>query len=106
MSEQKKLMPLFLVKPGTMSARDIRRAEKLSGIIVVECAEPDSARYSEAPFTGDIDMMARASMELLRIIMRQPNSELNRGSITKWLVEILLTGTKPLPVETVKSVKK
>lgn len=100
-----KLRPLFLVKPGTMSARDIRRAEKLSGIIVVECADPESARYSEPPFTADVDQMARASVELLRMIMRHPSAELQRGNITKWLVEILLTGVKPTAIPPVKPSK-
>lgn len=104
MSVDTKLRPLFIVKPGSMSARDIRRAEKLSGIVVVECSDPESARYSEPPLM-DMDAMSRASVELLRTIMRQPSPELNRGTITKWLVEILLTGVNPSPVASVKASK-
>lgn len=105
MMEEKKatlLKPLFLVKPGTVSQKDIRRAERLTGIVFVECSEPDSARYMEPPLHVGIDAQSRAALSLVRIIMKHPNADLNRGAITKWFVELLMDGEVPTPVEKVK----
>lgn len=46
MSDDKKprMKPLFLIPPKSMSAKDIRRAERLAGIVIAECSDAPSAR--------------------------------------------------------------
>lgn len=106
MSESNRLQPLFLVKPGTVSRADIKRAEKLGGVCIIECAEPESARYSEPPITADIDVQARAAISLMRFIIDAPSPEFKRGDLTKLFVQILLKGKYPTETTPVPSVKK
>lgn len=82
MSESR-MKPLFLVKPGTMSRADIRRAEKLAGVCIVECADPEGSRYSDPPIDAEIDVQARAALSLLRVILRQESPTFHRGDLTK-----------------------
>lgn len=96
--------PLFLVKPKSMSRRDINRAEKMSGICIVECAEPDTARYSEPPLDAQIDLQARAALSLMRIIMRSNNTTFYRQDITKWFIDAIL-GESVMLVERVPVLK-
>ena len=53
---------LFLVKPNTVSREDITRAEQLSMICIIECAEPESARFLEPPLDAGLDRQARAGL--------------------------------------------
>jgi hypothetical protein len=97
------MFPLFLVKPGSMNQRDIRRVEKLCGIVVAECADPDAARYSDPPLGATLDDQARAALELLRIVKNQASPDLKRGDLMRWFVDALLEGTKPKAVLPVKA---
>lgn len=101
-----RLQPLFLVKPGTVTRADIRRAEKLGGICIIECADPESARYSEPPLEAQLDVQARACLSLLRMILRSPGVDFKRGDMTKFFIEALLNEGKPLMVTPVGPVKK
>lgn len=105
MSESR-MKPLFLVKPGTMSRADIRRAEKLAGVCIVECADPEGSRYSDPPIDAEIDVQARAALSLLRVILRQESPTFHRGDLTKWFVNALLESRPPAPIAPVVSVKK
>lgn len=99
--------PLFLVKPGTIKRADIRRAEKNCGITIVECTEPDAARYSQPPITANIPEHAQAALELFRWIARaESHTSFNQRDMTKFFVEVLLRGHKPATVESVKQLKK
>ena len=102
----KGLRPMFLVKPGTVSRKDINRAERLCGVCIVECAQPDSARYSEAPLGADLDEQARAALSLMRMILSSQSPNFTRGDLTKWFVDILLASHKqPESVGRVKPTK-
>lgn len=96
------LRPLFLIKPGTMSRKDISRAERLAGICIVECGEPDAARFCEAPLGADLDEQARAALSLMRTVISHPDTNFTRGSLTKWFVAELLTWKQPPKVPLVK----
>ena len=98
MSENPRLKPLFLVKPKTMSRRDIRRAEQQAGICIVECADPESARYSEPPLGANLDDQARAALSLFRMVMGAQMVEFKRSELMKWFIEALLKGAPPTPV--------
>lgn len=95
------LKPMFLVKPDTVSRRDINRAEKHCGICIIECADPDSARYSEAPLGADLDEQARAALSLMRKVLSVTDQNFTRGQLTKWFVEEILHSPT---IETVKRV--
>jgi hypothetical protein len=100
-----RLKPLFLVKPGTVSRKDIQRAERHSGICMIECADPESARYSEPPIDAKLDVQARAALSLLRMILRNGSSNFTRAELTKFFVEALLSGTSPTPIPPVAVTK-
>ncbi len=96
------LQPLFLITPGSVSRKDIRRVEKLTGICMVECKNPEAARFLDAPPDAGLDVQARAALSLFRIILRHPEQNFTRASLTKWFVEQLLEAPKPVPVKQVK----
>ena len=103
MSDAKMLKPMFLVKPGTVSRKDIARAERHSGICIIECAEPESARYQELPLMYDLNDQARAALSLMRSVIASPTPDFKRGDLTRWFIEALLAwGNKPGQVPTVK----
>lgn len=102
-AEIKGKLPMFLVKPGTVSQKDIRRAERFCGVCIIECADPDSAKYSEAPLGADLDEQARAALALMRIIIASDSPTFHRGDLTKWFVAQLLSNRKPDSVAKVKT---
>lgn len=102
---ENKLKPLFLVKPGSVSRKDIHRAEKQCGICIVECADPEASRYSEPPLTANLDEQSRAALSLMRMVLRSPNTDFKRAELVKWFVDILIGERPPLEVPTVKAVK-
>lgn len=105
-----KFYPLLLVKPKTMTRADIRRAEKLGGICVVECSEPETSRFVEPPALIGGDVLAHAAITLTRFIMSQPSPmKFDRNEIAKWFVDLLLKGHQPgttTQVQAVQPVKK
>ena len=107
MSDEKpKMKPLFLVKPGSVTRRDISRAERLAGICIIECAEPESARYQELPMSYDLNDQARAALSLMRNIMTSPVADFKRAGLTKWFIEALLGWQRPANVPVVPAVKR
>ncbi len=100
------LKPLFLVTPGSVSQKDIRRVERGCGIVMVECKEPDAARYSEPPIGADLDEQARAALSLLRVVISNPAENFSRAQLTKWFVEQLLSWKKPENIPPVKQAAK
>lgn len=99
------LRPLFLVKTGTMTRRDINRAERLCGVCIVECNNPDEARYSEAPINAGLDVQAVAALSLMRMVLRSQSYNFTRGDLTKWFVDMLM-GERAVLVAPVQDVKK
>jgi hypothetical protein len=111
MSEQvenrKMLKPLFLVKPGSVSRKDIARAEKHSGICIVECSEPETARYQELPMAYDLNDQARAALSLMRMVVSANTVDFKRGDLTKWFIDALLQwDKKPVNVTPTAQVKR
>ena len=101
MSEPSKAKPLFLVKPDTMSRADIRRAERLCGICIVECKTPDEARFLDPPLDAQIDVQARAALALTRIVVQHQETTFTRSTLLKWFVSHL-TDQAPGAVTPVK----
>jgi hypothetical protein len=105
MNDNKQFRPLFLVKPKSVSEKDIRRVERLCGICMVECAEPEMARYSEPPLGANLDEQARAALSLLRMVLRSESANFTRGELTRWFVDKLINGGKVQNVPPVKADK-
>ncbi len=108
--EEKKprVLPMFLVKPGSMSQGDIERAEAKCGIVVVECEAPESVRLLEPPVDADIDLQARAALSLMRWVSASYSSQTPNFSgamLIKHFVDILLESSRPESVSKVKKVK-
>jgi hypothetical protein len=102
MNESKANRPLFLTKPQTISRRDINRAEKLCGICIVECADPDATRFCEPPLGADLDEQARAALTLMRVIVNSDAANFTRAELTKWFVQELFLWKQPQTVKRVK----
>lgn len=100
--EFKGLRPLFVVKPNTVSRKDIQRAERLAGICIIECGEPEACRFLEAPAGANLDEQARAALALMRVILSANKTDFSRGEMTKWFVEFLLNNKPPQQVESVR----
>jgi hypothetical protein len=96
-----KYRPVFLVKPGTISPRDIKRTEKQAGICIVECSDPESARFLDAPLDQDIDAQAAAALRLMRFVVSHNETSFTKGTLMKWFLEVLMTQPAPAPVKRV-----
>jgi len=94
--------PLFLALPGSISRRDILRAERQCGICIIECKDPSATRYSEPPLGADLEEQARAALSLMRMIISAPKTDFSRAEMTKWFVNELLTWNRPKDVEPVQ----
>lgn len=98
---------LFLVKTGTLSRADIKRAERLCGICIVECSEPEAARYSEPPIGADIEHQAKTALDLLNWIIAQPNdTAMYRNGLSRIFVDLLLNGKNPVSIPVVAKTPK
>jgi len=108
---KERIKPLFIVKPKTMSRRDIKRVEKLTGLCIIECAEPESCRLLEPPVDAGIDVQAKAALSLMRYIINDVTVSNTNGSYYKAtlimrFVDAIVNASRPAPVAGVKSVKK
>ena len=96
--------PVFLIPPGSISKRDIRRIEKSGMVIVAECSNAGGARFLDPPpLAVSLDARAAAAYELFRFIQHHSNSQFYKSEIVKWFVDILLREQKIEKVKTVKS---
>jgi hypothetical protein len=93
---------LFLVKPKTVSRADLKRAEKSTDFLIIECAEPESARLLEPPPDAGLDKQACAALALMRVVATGQTLDYKRGDLTRMFVEILLKGSPPTTVPSVK----
>lgn len=101
MSDPKPL-PVLIVKPKTISRADIKRAEEQGFLCIIECKEPESARFLEPPVHADIGPMAEAAVRLMRIVLSS-SATWTRGDLAKQWAHILLNEQMPKPVPPVKS---
>jgi hypothetical protein len=89
-----------------MSKRDIARTERKGGILIVECSKPDATRFAEPPLDAELDVQARAAMQLVRwIIGKSTTYSTSNSDATQFFVRTLLDGGRPPSVETVKKAK-
>lgn len=108
-NQKPKVKPLFLVSPKAISARDIRRAEQECGICIVECSDPETARFLEPPIDAEMDVQARAALSLMRYITANTSgtsTTFYASTLTKFFVDALLQAPKPASVPRVKGIKK
>lgn len=100
-----KIMPVLIVKPNSLSRRDIARMEKAGFILVVECKEPEACRFLEPPSSTDIEPQARAALSLIRQVVNHSNDNpmWDKNTIGNWWAQILMAETKPKTVEKVKT---
>jgi hypothetical protein len=103
MIDKEQLRPLFLAKPGSISRKDISRAERFCGICIVECADPEASRFCEPPLGANLDEQARAALSLMRIVLNHSSTTFTRGDLTKWFTEQLLSWNAPATVKKVKT---
>ena len=101
-----KLKPLFVVKPKTMTRRDINRAEKHAGIIVVECEDPEQARFLEPPIDAEIDVQARGALDLMRVVASGTTINYSRDWLVTWFVNALMRERRPEPVKRIEKVQR
>jgi hypothetical protein len=100
-----KTKPLFLIKPGTIKASDLKRIEKECGIVIAECKEPDAVRLLEPPIGADIDEQSRAALTLFRYIAEGTvgySTTFYGATLIRFFVNALLEGAQPKRVEKVK----
>jgi len=97
-----KIKPLFLIAPGTMKLRDIKRAEKLCGIVIAECTKSDEARFLEPPvLLADIDTQARAALQMMRYVIRETASTTTSfygANLIRSFVNMLVEEPRPTSV--------
>lgn len=107
---QIKAKPIFIVKPGTMSRADISKAEEMGHICIVECAEPDEARFVEPPILGvDDDTQKTAAWRLMRYIIDNTDNSIrsfNGYDLQRLLLRFLLDGKPVQPVQRAKKAWK
>lgn len=96
------LRPLFLAKPNSISRSDISRAEKLCGICIIECVDPEATRFCHPPIDAKLDAQALAALDLMRMVSSSGTLNFSRGDLTRWFVDQLLTWNKPKEVPSVK----
>lgn len=104
-----KLRPLFLITPGTMSRKDIRRAEQQCGICIAECKAPEQARFLEPPSLVDADAQARAALQLFRYIVQQTQGTTTTFygvNLVRQFVDTLLSAPRPANVPRVEVAKR
>lgn len=102
-----KSLPLFLIKPKSMSEADIKRAERRCGIIIVECEDADAARFLEQPISAPLDEQARASLELMRVVMSHPeNQQYGKSWLVNWFCKTLMNNKPAAPILPVKGKSK
>lgn len=97
-----RIKPLLVVKPGTISRRDIARAEKSASVLVIECADPESARFMLPPPESTIGDQAGAALSLMRMVLSTSEPTFTRGTLTKFFCDALLRNDKPKPVPPVQ----
>lgn len=103
--DKPKIRPIFIVKPGTMSREDIQRAEDQGGICIVECSEPEAARFLDPPMlSADYDAQMTAAWRLMRYVIDNTDSSIksfNGYDLQRLLLRFLLDGS---PIKSVQRV--
>lgn len=84
----------------------MRRAEKQTGLCIVQCTDPDAVRMLEPPIDAEIPAQARAALSLFRYIKdtgtSNTSSTFYKGDLLRWFVDALCKEPTPPPVASVK----
>ena len=88
--------PLFLIKPGTIKKEDIARVERHSGVCIVECEDPEGARFLTQLPTGDISAQGYAALKVLDWIASQTETSIYRSQITQYFTRLIIEQAKPV----------
>ena len=84
--------PIFLIAPGSISKRDIKRIEKLGAVVVAECANAGLARFLEPPITAvPLDAHSAAAIKLARHIVNTDQASFYKSDLVRWFVQMLLS---------------
>jgi hypothetical protein len=94
---EKRHMPVLMVKPGTVSKKDIELARNLGFILIIECSEPEAARFVEPPIPANMDDQTRACVDLFRYIIDcgGRDTTLYRADLVARWVRALMQGKRP-----------
>lgn len=104
---EKRHMPILMVKPGTVSKKDIELARNLGFILIIECDEPEAARFVEPPIPASMDDQTRACLDLFRYVMDTGNRDTvfyKVDLVQRW-VRALTQGKRPDSVPPTEKVK-
>jgi hypothetical protein len=106
---KKRSLPLLVVKTGTVSKEDIKRAEESAFICIIESENPEALRILDMPLqTASLDAQSRAALSLLRRILSAGNSTANlqKADLVQIYVEALIGKEEVVPkVPSAKQVK-
>ena len=80
---------LFLVKTGSISKDDIKRAERMTGVCIVECEDPGAARFMVPPPVADITLQADAAMRVLTWVSGLNQQQVWRSEITAYFTQLI-----------------
>ncbi len=86
-----KELPLFIIKRGSMSRRDIARIEKHAGLLVVESDDPASAVSVSKPCPSAVPMHAQVALELFRRITKALKTHYTKEQFLQEFCTILIT---------------
>jgi hypothetical protein len=101
-----KLKPVLVVPPKSISRDDIEKVEAQGGFLVVECADPDAARFLFPPPEADLDQQAQAALALMRMVLSSQAHTFTRGDLTRWFVDVLLNAPQPKPIKPIKAERR
>ncbi len=104
-TETKRVKPLFLITPGAMKPRDLRRIENECGVVIAECKAPESVRLVEPPIDADMDAQARAALALARMLVFHDssiNTTFNRGDLIRFFTNALMAYPQPKVIQKAK----
>lgn len=87
--------PLFLVKPGTIKPADIKRAERMCGVCIVECEDPNDARFLIPPPPADMEAQARVALKVINWIASE-RGVVDRGETARYFLKLLSDYPKPI----------
>lgn len=91
-----------------MKPKDIRRVERLCGIVVVECAKAEDVRLMEPPVDAGVPAQAQAALNLFRRVRATEGNHQTyfyKGTLIEWFVAEIFAQTQPPVVAPVARVK-
>lgn len=88
--------PLFLIKPGTIKKEDIARAERHAGVCIVECDDPEGARFLSQIPAGDITAQGYAALKVIEWISSLNDTTIYKSQITQYFTSLIVAQAKPV----------